>query len=69
MTDQDRIYEGLRQENIRLKNQVQDLTRELRSIIAARTPPTWTLTGTAPNVPAASHSKVTATAAGRQTPE
>lgn len=37
MTNEDRIHESLPQNNIRLHNQVQDLTRELRSTIATRT--------------------------------
>lgn len=38
--NQDRIHDALRQNIIRLHNQMQDLIRELRSTAAARTPPT-----------------------------
>lgn len=49
--NQDRVKEDLRQDNLNLHNQVQDLKRVLRSTITVRTPMTWTPAGTIVNTP------------------
>lgn len=66
--NQEGIYEELRQDNLRLHNHVLDLTKELRSVIRARTLPTWTSTRTAPKTSTALHPRVTAAAVERQVP-
>lgn len=44
-----RVYDCLQQENTKQQNQVQDLTRKLRSTVLAVNPPlTWTPTTTVP---------------------
>lgn len=67
-TNQDRIYQDLRQDNLRLQNQVVDLTRELRSTIAATTPLTWIPTQTTASAPEASDLRGATVAAEGQVP-
>lgn len=67
-TNLQRIYEGMQQDNLRLSNQVQDLTRELYSTIAVRTPPTRSPIETVPTVHGAAYPRVAAAAAETQVP-
>lgn len=60
---QERIHDALRQDNVRLHNQIQYLSEELRSTIAVRTPPTWTPTQSTTSALEASDPSVTAAAA------
>lgn len=59
----DTIYECLQYENLTLHNQVQDLTRELSSMIAVSIPPTSIPARIIENAPATSDPRTVAVAA------